>query len=188
MDLNSYLGTVDFYSTPTAYCEKVNHLFAWRSVQGSIKESKMNRDWPLSQAEVEDLYNDLLTRTGLSQAVQRDGITLENAQLTENFHITAEEIEFLDNSGPSAGPGLPDPALMALPQMTLAKDMTNVQEHEDCSVCFEQMCIGEQVIQLTLCSHLFHRKCIVVWSQYQNTCPLCRGDLTIDREEGEKSC
>lgn len=137
----------------------------------------MNQNWPLNQEEVEDLYNDLLTRTE---------ITLDDTQLTETSQITAEEIEFLGNNEPLAGPGLPDPALMALPQVAPPKEMINVEEHEYCSICVDKLCIGDQVIQLTLCSHLFHRKCILVWSQYQKTCPLCRGDLTNDKKDGKK--
>lgn len=47
-----------------------------------------------------------------------------------------------------------------------------------CSICFETMEFGENIISLNCCdttNHTFHEQCIMTWFQKDNkTCPICR--------------
>ncbi|KAK9119367.1 hypothetical protein Scep_017460 [Stephania cephalantha] len=43
----------------------------------------------------------------------------------------------------------------------------------DCMICFEEMEIGFEVIQMP-CKHVFHGDCINLWLQRNHVCPLCR--------------
>jgi len=42
-----------------------------------------------------------------------------------------------------------------------------------CSICVEDFREEENVLKLP-CDHLFHKKCIVPWSELHNSCPVCR--------------
>jgi len=54
-----------------------------------------------------------------------------------------------------------------------------------CSICVDDFREEENVLKLP-CDHLFHKKCIVPWSELHNSCPVCRrlisepSDDTID--------
>lgn len=32
---------------------------------------------------------------------------------------------------------------------------------------------------LTPCSHIFHVKCLISWTEFKNECPVCRGKLPL---------
>ena len=50
-----------------------------------------------------------------------------------------------------------------------------------CSICFEPMEFGDNIISLNCCdttNHTFHEKCILTWFEKNNTtCPLCRNKV-----------
>ncbi|KAL2336336.1 hypothetical protein Fmac_010782 [Flemingia macrophylla] len=54
------------------------------------------------------------------------------------------------------------------------------EEHESdyCSVCLSQICKGEKVRSLPVCSHRYHADCIGAWLKNHTTCPLCRNKIT----------
>jgi hypothetical protein len=49
--------------------------------------------------------------------------------------------------------------------------------HDDrrrtCSVCLEPMAVGDTVVALPPCAHLYHVDCIAVWLADRSVCPLC---------------
>lgn len=51
----------------------------------------------------------------------------------------------------------------------------------DCSICFEEMKFGDDIISLNCCettTHTFHEKCIFTWFEKGNTtCPICRKQI-----------
>lgn len=44
---------------------------------------------------------------------------------------------------------------------------------EDCSICLEHI-INDDIKQKTVCKHTFHVDCLSIWTQANNSCPLCR--------------
>lgn len=50
-----------------------------------------------------------------------------------------------------------------------------------CIICRDKM---EQITQLKKlqCKHVFHTKCLKRWIQRQQTCPICRNVILINRE------
>ena len=48
-----------------------------------------------------------------------------------------------------------------------------------CSVCNEQF--NENKYVLKKCGHIYHEKCIDIWLNKKNNCPLCQKDQTIDK-------
>ncbi|SLM40827.1 Zinc finger, RING/FYVE/PHD-type [Lasallia pustulata] len=67
------------------------------------------------------------------------------------------------------------------PELLLAQalngpEIVQIAPGERCLVCLCDYELGEEVRQLTKCSHLFHRECIDEWlTTGRNSCPLCRG-------------
>ena len=44
---------------------------------------------------------------------------------------------------------------------------------EDCSICLD-LIINDDLKQKTVCKHTFHVDCLSIWTQANNSCPLCR--------------
>jgi len=54
---------------------------------------------------------------------------------------------------------------------------------EDCTICFEDLAEGGDVIELSSCKHTFHRECLGKAAKAAHTdecCPLCRSPLPED--------
>lgn len=49
--------------------------------------------------------------------------------------------------------------------------------HDDCTICFEE--IGCEYIRNLPCKHYFHKKCLDSWMVQNNSCPICRDDLSV---------
>ncbi len=57
----------------------------------------------------------------------------------------------------------------------------SLEEH--CSICLEILKTNSAVNplhEMTLCSHIFHAKCLIPWLKKESSCPLCRADLGED--------
>jgi len=50
-----------------------------------------------------------------------------------------------------------------------------------CAICQEHITEGKQLP----CRHIFHLKCLQDWMRYRHICPVCRMELTPDRNENE---
>jgi hypothetical protein len=50
-------------------------------------------------------------------------------------------------------------------------------DNNTCSICWEEL---NENTTITLCKHIFHKKCIEEWKEYQKNCPYCRASF-IDR-------
>ena len=55
----------------------------------------------------------------------------------------------------------------------------------ECIICVEPFTIGQTVLQLPACGHMFHEKCALVWLTQHNSCPYCRRELPTDDEAYE---
>ena len=52
-----------------------------------------------------------------------------------------------------------------------------IQETHTCSVCLDELCIGNTNITTTACGHTFHLTCLLKSLTQKNLCPMCRGEL-----------
>uniref|UniRef100_A0A7S4SBJ1 RING-type domain-containing protein n=1 Tax=Ditylum brightwellii TaxID=49249 RepID=A0A7S4SBJ1_9STRA len=52
----------------------------------------------------------------------------------------------------------------------------------ECVVCRDNFDIGDVVIRLPFCSHVFHESCALMWLRNHNTCPYCRRELPTEDE------
>ncbi|XP_078177477.1 E3 ubiquitin-protein ligase SDIR1-like [Carex rostrata] len=54
---------------------------------------------------------------------------------------------------------------------------TNVDNDSMCSICKEDLHVGEMMRQLPVCLHSFHQACIDRWLRMSFTCPICRSEI-----------
>lgn len=48
--------------------------------------------------------------------------------------------------------------------------------YETCPVCLDDFCLKEKIL-ICPCEHMFHTKCLLVWLQHRNTCPVCKAEV-----------
>lgn len=50
---------------------------------------------------------------------------------------------------------------------------------ESCSICYDEIDTSNKMddIVLTVCKHLYHKKCLNKWLECKRTCPMCRFEL-----------
>jgi len=54
---------------------------------------------------------------------------------------------------------------------------------EECPICLNAIRPGDQVRELSGCSHCFHRSCIDLWLVRRADCPLCKGKVAAAEPE-----
>ncbi|KAL1192796.1 E3 ubiquitin-protein ligase SIS3 [Cardamine amara subsp. amara] len=50
-------------------------------------------------------------------------------------------------------------------------------EHDDCTICLEELLVGQREIMKLHCSHIFHEDCIIMWMRHNRSCPICRQNV-----------
>lgn len=71
----------------------------------------------------------------------------------------------------------------ALPRKKVSEDMLGPEHTAECSICMDEVNIGEQVTELP-CKHWFHHTCVSAWLIEHDTCPHCRKGITTHPESG----
>ena len=71
----------------------------------------------------------------------------------------------------------------ALPRKKVSEDMLGPEHTAECSICMDEVNIGEEVTELP-CKHWFHHPCISAWLIEHDTCPHCRKGITHHPEGG----
>lgn len=66
-----------------------------------------------------------------------------------------------------------------IPHIELESFTIDEQTADQCSVCLENMQVGQQAVRLQ-CNHMFHENCIQRWTRGHNTCPVCREPITTE--------
>ena len=81
----------------------------------------------------------------------------------------------------------PPPATQAdidgLPRKKVSEDMLGSEHRAECSICMDEVNIGEEVTELP-CKHWFHHACVSAWLLEHDTCPHCRKGITKRPEGG----
>jgi hypothetical protein len=72
---------------------------------------------------------------------------------------------------------------------SLTRDIpyTSDMSHTTCHICQEEFEENEIVCQIIGCSHIFHKPELLRWLQTSNSCPVCRLDLTPNRQTNENT-
>ena len=59
----------------------------------------------------------------------------------------------------------------------------NIRTKPSCMYCLENINIGDRVIYLPVCKHLFHENCCVEWFSKKSLCPICKKHPLIEVDE-----
>ncbi len=59
-------------------------------------------------------------------------------------------------------------------------------ESNSCPVCADSFAIGNIIVRLPNCGHVFHEACALAWLTRHNTCPYCRSEMPTEDEEYER--
>jgi E3 ubiquitin-protein ligase RNF115/126 len=91
----------------------------------------------------------------------------------------------MEQAGPvSTAPGpATTEAIDALPKIHLTKEMLGAELKAECSVCMEDVFLGDEVVSLP-CTHWFHQTCATAWLSEHNTCPICRKSIDVEVGDG----
>ena len=57
---------------------------------------------------------------------------------------------------------------------------------KECIICVEPLRVGETVLRIPACGHVFHETCALTWLRQHNACPYCRRELPTDDETYEQ--
>jgi E3 ubiquitin-protein ligase RNF115/126 len=69
----------------------------------------------------------------------------------------------------------------SLPRKNVTVEMLGPEGRAECSICMEEVNIGEEVAELP-CHHWFHHACVAAWLGEHDTCPHCRKGITKPSE------
>ncbi|KAF1850765.1 uncharacterized protein K460DRAFT_272924 [Cucurbitaria berberidis CBS 394.84] len=69
----------------------------------------------------------------------------------------------------------------ALPRKNITEDMLGPEHTAECSICMDDVNVGEQVTVLP-CKHWFHHQCVSAWLAEHDTCPHCRKGITKQQQ------
>ena len=89
----------------------------------------------------------------------------------------------------TSGSNAPGPAsqedIDQLLKKRITEDMLGAEGRADCSICMDEVNIGEEVSELP-CKHWFHHQCVAAWLKEHDTCPHCRKGITKVDENASK--
>lgn len=86
--------------------------------------------------------------------------------------------QLMEQTATSNAPGPATQAdIDALPRKEVTEEMLGEEHKAECSICMDEVNIGEQVTMLP-CKHWFHHPCISAWLLEHDTCPHCRKGIT----------
>ncbi|KAF2402033.1 hypothetical protein EJ06DRAFT_372226 [Trichodelitschia bisporula] len=98
----------------------------------------------------------------------------------EAFDRVLTQLMEQNGSDNAPGPASQD-AIASLPRKKVDVSMLDDQGRGECSICMDEVKIGEEVTQL-YCTHWFHGQCVGAWLCEHNTCPHCRMGIEEGRE------
>ncbi|CAO2653755.1 Nn.00g031660.m01.CDS01 [Neocucurbitaria sp. VM-36] len=94
--------------------------------------------------------------------------------------------QLMEQTATSNAPGPASQAdIDALPRKNVTEDMLGPEGTAECSICMDEVVIGEQVTVLP-CKHWFHHQCVSAWLLEHDTCPHCRKGIT-KQQQGESN-
>ncbi|KAH8631452.1 hypothetical protein IG631_13135 [Alternaria alternata] len=86
--------------------------------------------------------------------------------------------QLMEQTSTSNAPGPATQAdIDALPRTNVTEEMLGEEHKAECSICMDEVNIGEQVTLLP-CKHWFHHPCVSAWLLEHDTCPHCRKGIT----------
>ncbi|KAJ1730532.1 hypothetical protein LPJ72_004428 [Coemansia sp. Benny D160-2] len=77
-----------------------------------------------------------------------------------------------------SAPSLLSRKLSRASKASVEKKEQGEEEPESCTICLCEYVVGEKVVNLVPCNHMFHSECAFRWlTQKSTSCPLCKADM-----------
>ncbi|CAA6658737.1 unnamed protein product [Spirodela intermedia] len=73
--------------------------------------------------------------------------------------------------------GLSSESLKRLPRHVIEENPNGCGESTICTICLQDIEVGDTVRSLPRCSHTFHLVCVDKWLIKHVSCPMCRRDV-----------
>jgi len=117
--------------------------------------------------------NPISLLSAFEMTTEEDDNILSNALLTNLltpfFRSTTNPIGGLE-------PVIVRPTQAQIDSATEVFSFTN-QIADNCTICQDEFCTGNQVRKINSCGHQFHKNCIDQWFERNVRCPVCRYDI-----------
>ncbi|KAK7265812.1 hypothetical protein RJT34_33436 [Clitoria ternatea] len=120
---------------------------------------------------IEELVRGRLVEESLTPAI----LTAYNLQFDQVGIANTGYDEIHDIHGLVASRGLSGDSLNKLPHHMILKDMK--AENSCCTICLQDIEVGEIARSLPRCHHTFHLICVDKWLVKNDTCPVCRQNV-----------
>ncbi|KAF2713095.1 hypothetical protein K504DRAFT_472560 [Pleomassaria siparia CBS 279.74] len=86
--------------------------------------------------------------------------------------------QLMEQTATSTAPGpAPQSEIENLLRKQVTMDMLGPEGRAECSICMDEVNIGEEVSELP-CRHWFHHACVAAWLAEHDTCPHCRKGIS----------
>ncbi|KAL4584070.1 hypothetical protein LXL04_008660 [Taraxacum kok-saghyz] len=90
-----------------------------------------------------------------------------------HLQVNVRSVEVLDLNDDVAYKGLSDDSLRRLPWHKIS-DESKLTQSTCCTICLQDIKVGEIARSLPQCLHMFHRTCVDKWLTRHGSCPICR--------------
>jgi E3 ubiquitin-protein ligase RNF115/126 len=95
--------------------------------------------------------------------------------------------QLMEQTSTSSAPGPASQSdIDSLPRKEVTVEMLGNEGRAECSICMDEVNIGEQVTELP-CHHWFHHACVAAWLAEHDTCPHCRKGISKNSPENSQA-
>ncbi|KAK8917042.1 NEP1-interacting protein 1 [Platanthera zijinensis] len=151
-------------------------VFSVEAVESSVALWHSHESGVSSILYVIDIICSLLTGRLVREKV---GPAVQSAVQSQMSALELPYVEALDifETGDTRGMSKDSVELLPILKITSENSCDCSGERIICSVCLQDIQIGETVRSLPFCKHMFHLRCIDSWLVRNGSCPLCRRDI-----------
>lgn len=151
-------------------------VFSVEAVESSVALWHSHESGVSSILYVIDIICSLLSGRLVREKV---GPAVQSAVQSQMSALELPYVEALDifETGDTRGMSKDSVELLPILKITSENSCDCSGERIVCSVCLQDIQIGETVRSLPFCQHMFHLRCIDSWLVRNGSCPLCRRDI-----------
>ncbi|KAH0448807.1 hypothetical protein IEQ34_022607 [Dendrobium chrysotoxum] len=151
-------------------------VFSIEAVESSVALWRSHESGICSILYVVDIICSLLSGRLVREKV---GPAVQSAVQSQMSALELPYVEALDifEIGDTHGMSKDSVDLLPMLKITSENNLDCSGERISCSICLQDIQVGETVRSLPYCQHMFHLRCIDGWLVRNGSCPLCRRDI-----------
>ncbi|XP_020574189.1 NEP1-interacting protein 1-like isoform X2 [Phalaenopsis equestris] len=151
-------------------------VFSVEAVESSVALWHSSDSGIWSILYVFDIICSLLSGRIVREKVGPAVLSAVQSQMSALESVYAEAPDIFETGGTR---GMSKDSVESLPKLKMSSDniMDCSGERICCSVCLQDIQVGETARSLPYCQHVFHLPCIDSWLFRHGSCPLCRRDM-----------